>query len=574
MRIKNRKNLAVISVTCIFLAFCISLMPANALSNTSWQSIPSNAGATTYRIPVGSFIQDYMTAYWDDSRWQNELAVMKEAGMNYLIFSPSVVKDDLNGYVRTIYPSKIAELQDGYGGIDCIDACLRNCEQAGMKVFIALNQDPGQFWSMGWKISNTQPDMLTQYWQKNTELSNKVANELYSLYKSKYQHAFYGWYWVHEFWNYTICTNAYENKDPNSEKYQDKVAADPTVYTDIFAKEALSPVLDHLTTIDSAMPMMFSTFCNPTLCLPESQTRLWTDIIKNTSFRPGDIWAPMDNMGGGLMTLDILDTWTAATKKAAEANSNLHFWINNEEQVVYADWNTGKQTQPMDDEVATLDRCVKQIEITSKYAEQNVFFTWNHYYSPYNTMPGYNQTYMQYIQTGSIEKNAPSAIDLNDLYVSKSHNTYSITWKAPADDTGIANYNIYKDNELIAHLHPNRFETSGKKPVLATKYTGLAAGEYEIEAIDFAGNASAKLKFTVDAAAVTRIHTVPTTTTATVSNPTLTTSENPSQTTSLTTSSTKAANPDTGINSLPITAVLFTLLSAVLLCTVKTKKQN
>lgn len=451
-----------------------------------------------YRIPVGSFIQDGMTVLWDDDRWRKELAAFKKTGMNYLIFSPSVTMTDTE--VNTIYPSDIKQFRDGYIGIDCIDACLRNCEKAGIKVFIALNQDPemkkdGHFWTMGTRISKTEPEECVRYWRKNAEISNQLADELVRMYKSKYPNAFYGWYWVHEFWNYTICTYAYENKDPD--RYKDFVAPDPKVYTDILGLEALSPILDHLTQIDPSMPMLFSSFYNPTLCRPESLTRLWADVFSVTRFRPGDIWAPMDGIGCGLMNLNILDEWTAAAKKATEANENLHFWINNELFVTYADWDTGKIIKDAAGEVALLDRMVKQIEITSKYAENNVLFAWNHYYSPYNALPGYYKTYMQYVDTGRIEQNAPSAVDAESISVVKCGVNYFVSWDVPYDDTGIAAYKIYKENEMVVNIHPSRRDMYGLRPAIDNHCSVSTTGHYEIEAVDFAGNASPRTFFTV-----------------------------------------------------------------------------
>ncbi len=437
----------------------------------------------TYRVPVGSFVQDYMTRNWSDSRWQQELSAMKKGGMKYLIFSPSVIMDEKNGTVRTIYPSNIPELKKGYDGVDCIDACLRNCQKAGIKVFIALNQSY-KFWDFGWKISTTQPDVYTDYWKNNATLSNEIANELYSMYKAKYKDAFYGWYWVHEFWNYTICTNTYEGNCPAASP--DNWAQDPSVYTDIIAQQAFNPVLDNLTKLDARMPMMFSNFANQALCKSESNAKFWSEIIKKTKFRPGDIMAPMDSIGGTGVTLDTLDAWTAGYKKAADTNRALHLWSNNETFVN----NTA--------EIALLDRVTQQIKITSKYAENNITFTWNHYYSPYNTLKGFNDTYMNYVKAGTIEKNAPSAVSAASIVVSSAaDDQYKIDWKAPYDDTGIAVYNIYKDNSLVSHIYATRQDTTGIDPTLNTFYTVDKTGDYQIEALDFAGNKSPLTTFHV-----------------------------------------------------------------------------
>lgn len=587
-----------LSAALVISVLLLSVIPATASTNEA-----DAASDADYRVPCGSFIQDYMTASWSDTRWQQELAAMKKAGMDMLIFSPSVVMGDDGQAAYTLYPSKIAEFSAGYVGQDRVDACLRNCEQAGVKVFVALNQDPssqpGHFWQFGWKVSDTQPDVLTQYWQKNAEISNKLADELYSLYKSKYPDAFYGWYWVHEFWNYTILTNAYENKDPNADEYKDKVASDPKVYTDILANEALNPVLDHLTEIDPSMPMLFSSFKNPTLCTSSAYEKMWSDVFSVTRFRPGDIWAPMDGMGNDLSDFDTLDEWTAASKRAADVNSNLHFWINNELQVNYVNRTTGA-SDDNGGEIALLDRTVKQIAITAKYAEQNVFFTWNHFMSPYNVLPGYNETYMQYVTTGTMEKNPPSAVDVSKIRVLKVYDsTYYVSWKEPRDDVGVAEYKIYKDNQLIKLLHGKRIDYGGTVTVPTS--LSLEEGEYEIEALDFAGNASPRVKFTVNEAATTATQPSSSTTESTDTTITEETTEstapsvqgpettepagttellpsgNGSDTTAAVTDSTAAAdseeNPKTG-SSLPGAVAAVTIVSVGLALSAKAKHKK
>lgn len=552
------------AVTLIASILCLSILPASVSASTT------DTTSTEWRVPVGSFIQDYMTAGWSDARWQEELTAMKEAGMDILIFSPSLIVNQ--GSCRVNYPTRIPEYESGYIGVDCVDACLRNCEQAGVKVFIALNQDPqsgeGHFWNFGWHISTSQPDVLEQYWANNAKITNELADDLYGMYKSKYPNAFYGWYWVHEFWNFSIITRAYDGKPAD-----DDTAADPTVYTDIIANDAFNPVLDHLTALDSSMPMLFSSFNNSGLCTSTAMCKMWTAIISKTHFRAGDIWAPMDGLGSGGISMNNLEEWTAAQKKASEANSNLHFWINNEEQIA----NQG-------DRVATIDRVVAQVTTTAKYAEQNVFFTWNHYYSPYNVLPGYNETYMQYVTTGKIEKNAPNAVDPGTITISKYSDGYLLKWKAPSDDVGVCEYNIYHNGALVTNVHPFRGDEGPKAGISLSAYV-TDAGTYEIEAVDFAGNVSAKTAFNTDGTPVPTTTVAPdTTTTSPVSTTvnTETTVTQPADTTDASsttvtdagqTEQTTSQNPATGA-TLPKVALIFALTSAGLGLAVKAKNKN
>src|SRR4051794_29028449 len=95
-------------------------------------------------IARGTFIQEWLVPDWTDAQWQAEFRFLREVGMEYLVFGSTA---DSKARV-TFYPTALPgyRLADGYS--NTIDACLRNAEKAGFKVFLGLNFHGG-WWQKG-----------------------------------------------------------------------------------------------------------------------------------------------------------------------------------------------------------------------------------------------------------------------------------------------------------------------------------------------------------------------------------------------------------------------------------------
>ncbi|HEX3073138.1 MAG TPA: DUF4434 domain-containing protein, partial [Ignavibacteriales bacterium] len=172
-----------IIINCWLIFFAAALVFPNAVS----------AQDRKWPIADGTFIQASLCGSWDDKEWQKEFAVMKEAGMHYLIIG-AVAEVFPDMPVQTLYPSKLpnTELDKRLHGKDMVDICLRNAEKAGIKVFIGIGMN--YKW---WEI----PSSGFSWLPNQIEFDNKVCDEVWALYKKKYPNAFHGWYWVYEFAN-------------------------------------------------------------------------------------------------------------------------------------------------------------------------------------------------------------------------------------------------------------------------------------------------------------------------------------------------------------------------------------
>ena len=87
----------------------------------------------------GTFIQSWLCASWSDERWGQELSMLKELGMRYIILGDSATRNtNGNGF------SGIPEIQSfnaQYNGVDVIKNALRNCQKYGMKAFVGVGMD-------------------------------------------------------------------------------------------------------------------------------------------------------------------------------------------------------------------------------------------------------------------------------------------------------------------------------------------------------------------------------------------------------------------------------------------------
>ena len=428
------------------MAFLLVMLPAASLANEG------------HPVADGSFIQWWLVKDWDDSRWTNEFNALKEAGMSYLVLAPTAFRHSSEDVTETIYPTsvegfRIMKDENGDEYPDIVDACLRNAQEAGIKVFLGLNSGDG------WWDNQSNEEWLTA----RMEEGNKVADELWSLYGGKYADTICGWYWCWEADNLNL-------------KLENQSA-------EIFAR-AISINIDHLQATGKRLPVMFCPFMNYRLNTPREYADVWEYIFANSSLGAGDIFCPQDGIGAGGQTMDTVAQWFAALREAVNTKPGLKFWAD-VETFDATDWTAG-----------TIGRFVTQLELVRPYVDNYITFAYCHYYSPYNVDPGFHNTYVDYVNTGLIEEEPP-ATPANLAAELDSVGNVSISWDAAADNVGVCGYYIYRDSRKIANKQVQRIDDASVPPTPVTSFTdsGLKPETsyiYEIQAYDFAGNVSAK----------------------------------------------------------------------------------
>lgn len=423
----------------------------------------------SYPMLEGTFLAESVFRNWTDDEWEKEFTAYKEIGFKYLVMTANVVRRK-DGSCAVCYPTQIPGFKESYDGRDLIGTLLRYAQKFGFKVFVGLNFDD-KWWEYFWDTDFTIANRSWLYDQM--KLGNQIADELYELYYEPYADAFYGWYWIWEFWNSTAMTLQAKGRLQNIQ---------------IFA-DCLNISLEHFTKLNPAMPMMLSPYAN--LKLQTSRQDLysmWKDILSAANFRDGDILCPQDSVGAGGVTFDQIEDYYAAFRQAADTKPGLRVWANNE-NFEQSDWSS-----------SCLERFVKQLELSGPYVERHLTYSYTCYYSPVNANPGYHAAYKRYFETGKL----PFAIPESPVSVKAEADGENIVirWDFKGNKNEIAGFDIYRDSVFIGSTRWKRYD--GKEIVddLECRFTdnqvsqakGNAAAEYAVAAVDFVGNNSVRAK--------------------------------------------------------------------------------
>ena len=406
----------------------------------------------------GTFIQSWMSSSWDDERWQTEIENMKEAGIEYLILQDIAEKgsEALGGSWNVYYDSELPAFGNAVYGGNVIEKALRNCEGSGIKVFVGLAMFD-DFW---------EETSLSPQYKEVCGVMADMVKEIYGKYGS--YECFYGWYFTPEISNSLIRQ----------------------IYIKGIA-DGINLVIDSINETDGSKPLLMSPFMSEYLSAgPVLSLATYVRLINSINFRDGDIFAPQDAVGAKWVSEKNLErNWKLYRAAVDSCEADLRLWANceNFSTVVAPSVLEGILNPPATENTVyvteTLDRFVRQMDIASRYTDNIITFSYNHYYSPDYVNPGFIETYYDYLSNGYVlETEAPSAPQ--NITVTATDEGTLITWEAAEDNIGIAYYRIEKDGKFLARVDlVYGWETL---EYLDTS----AAGEYVITAYDCAGNSS------------------------------------------------------------------------------------
>ena len=413
----------------------------------------------------GTFIQSWMTCVWDDDRWVQEVANMKKAGIDYLVLQGLADKgsESLGGTWNVYYDSDVEALKDGVYGGDCLEIALKHCEDEGIKVFVGLTMFD-DFW--------TESAFGNQY-QEICEVAAAMIEDIYNKYGEKYDDSLYGWYFTPEISNGYLC----------------QLSLNGII-------KGLNTVIDGINKTDEAMPLLLSPYYSEYTALgPVATLCNYVRFFNKVNFRDGDIFAPQDAVGAKWTREKNLEmTWKMYKAALDTCDADVKLWANceNFDGAITTETLGGllspKITEHTSNQTATFDRFARQMEIASRYAENIITFSYNHYYSPSYVNPAFIEVYYDYLENGyRVEAEAPEAP--SELSVVATEEGNVLTWDEAKDNIGIAYYRIEKDGKFLA-----RIDMRYGWEELSFTDTG-AAGKYVITAYDCAGNASEAVAF-------------------------------------------------------------------------------
>ena len=411
-----------------------------------------------YPTLCGNFMQPGAFKSYTPAKMKSHLQTMKDVGIDILILQWAF--ENVGDKVTTSYfessfdASNKADSFDESGKM-LLDTILQAAQEVGVKVFVGLNLND-EWWQKG---------VYDKAWLgQQAELGIKGARQIYDTYKQKYPDAFYGWYFVFEFYN---------------------LKANETMRNN--AAYLLNGFRDELTEIDDTMPMMLSPFISSAGAGPEETGDMWADVFAKTNFLDGDIFCCQDSVGAGHITIDKLDDYYREIKRAVDSKEGLHFWANNED-FTQSSWTT-----------APLDRFVEQMNISSKYVEAHITFAYSHYQHPDVGKMGHHLAYKYYYENGKLPAEVTFGKPEVNFETVNSGITVTIEGSIANADKSVKGFLITKNGaelkmiDLTAEYGKEtiRFSTEDNNP------TGNGLVQYAVCAVDYYGNCGPAYEFEV-----------------------------------------------------------------------------
>jgi len=355
---------------------------------------------------------------------------MKDAGLDQMVIQWTADSKSQT----TIYPSAL----EGYAQNtthDVVEEALKTADAAGAQVYIGL-QINDDWWT---RYISDGP------WLRNeAKIAHALASELWKRYG---QHAsFAGWYLPFEV----------DNVETGTADWDNLVA---------FYRSTGN----HLHRLAAGKPVAISPFFNSKLGLSPSQWQtMWEYVLKRS---PIDVIAVQDGIGASHANRDELPTWFGAVKAAIEkSRPEAKLWVDTE--------TFDRDLQPMAIRSIVNDMCAVQ-----SYVSGYLSFSFNHFLSPQQVNPLYYRTYMQFLETGKVEKVSPSKpAELGAAALDAA--TIRLTWTASTDNVGVAGYRIRRNDQLVTTTHDasSAYVDSGLDSEMTYRY--------QIKAFDAAGNES------------------------------------------------------------------------------------
>ncbi len=402
----------------------------------------------------GTFLQSWLSASWDEARWEQEVAAMEKDGVEYLVLQDLASMDSAGAWT-VYYNSTIPAFENAAAGGDVLAAALKACEGSSVKVFAGLS-----VFDSFWLLGNLNGD-----YEKVCEVTADMLEDIAESYSSS---ALYGWYFALEI-----------NNQINCGPLMPKMA------------KGFNLVLDRASAV-SSLPMMISPYTANYLALGKAAAYAqWMTFFEQVNFRDGDIVAPQDGLGADWIEEDdLVFIWEMYSAAAEKAKADIRLWGNCENfdiatgGGILAGTVLRPETENIESVTATLDRFVKQMDIASRYCENIITFSYSHYFSENLVKPFYMETYRDYVQNGyKLESEKPV---LGSFTKTQTEGGIELEWQAATDNFGVAYYRLCKNGEFLHRVEMYRWDY----PMSFTDESGALDDVYTLVAVDAAGNIS------------------------------------------------------------------------------------
>ena len=399
-----------------------------------------------------------MSEYWEDEEWDRQIKEMKDDGLEYLVLQSVAEKE--NGKWTVYYDSAIEEFKNAeYAGNDVIEKGLKACRKYDVRVFVGLALHDN-WWLQGGN---------TKEYGDVCRLTADMVEEIYNRFGGTYQDTLYGWYFTPEIGSNIICTSS--------------ICA---------IADGINTVIEKINEVCPEKPFMLSPFMfeNSNLYMIRSVLPMWVKFFDKTNLRDGDIFCPQDSIGANTGKIENAEKmWQMYQKAVSTSDKDIKLWANCENFTLAKNSQKGSgifKEENTESVTATLDRFVRQLDAASRYTENIITFSYNHYYSRYQCSSVFADTYNDYVENGyELEKQSPAPV--SDFTVTPDGGKKVLSWTAATDNIGIAYYRITVNGRLLARVEATR---DGVETVFVDSSVRPGKTVYTVTAFDGAGNAS------------------------------------------------------------------------------------
>lgn len=438
----------------ILVAFVLAMLPSSATPERR-----------TEPVFTGTFLQSWLGSQWSDEQWESEIDEMKRDGIEYLIIQSVADKTmkSAGGEWTVYYDIDLPEFEDATRGSNIVEATLKACKGTGIKVYIGLSLFD-DFWYTG--------GFSSQY-DECCKVAASLVEDIYKRYGEEYKDTLCGFYFTPEFSN-IIWESASASK----------------------LADGVNVIIDKMNEVCPGLPLVMSPFYTNYVSLGTFDAlSFWTRLVSRIKFRDGDIIAPQDAVGAAFTEIDELEkNWKLYRSVIDNADVDIKLWANCEsfklarEKTIISGIGLPAATENTISVPVTMDRFAYQLDVASRYCDNIITFSYNHYLSPNQVDSRFIEAYRKYIENGyEVETNAPEAP--TDFVSKQSDEGVVLTWEKAADDMNIAYYRITRNGEFLT-----RVECMYGDPELTfVDADGEITDIYLITAYDTSGNASAAL---------------------------------------------------------------------------------
>ncbi|MDO4864866.1 MAG: DUF4434 domain-containing protein, partial [Ruminococcus sp.] len=335
----------------------ISTVISAVIGGVSVMPAAASAAEAPHRF-TSSFIQNWYCRDWTEARWEQEFTAAKAAGFDSLILQSTydIVRGDCTGEKQDaaaypaaesfcMFPSATsAAYHSSQNSGDALALALEAAKATDMKLWLGTVNDD-MWWKYGWGA----PTSYFEGWSAdNAELCGGLVTEMWERYGADYGEQIAGWYYTSELWNIDAACDG----------------SDGGKYARIIGENIAATV----TAIEQSChekPLIVSPFYNTDISTAEQFGGFIGDVIEAAGLRSIDIYAPQDG-GGREYATDVIREWVQAQKAAVDGR--MRFWINTES---FGEDMTAKPIANLRADYAA----------TADLAEENIIFSWNHYYA-------------------------------------------------------------------------------------------------------------------------------------------------------------------------------------------------